>query len=133
MRTLAFVVCALALSGCDEKNIAGPSGPVNQQLTLAIGQAAVISDAGITIRCLGVPNDSRCPGNAICITAGDATISIEVQPSDAGRSQYDLHTADLKPVKHGDVTIAFLQLDPYPFLPRLIQPGDYRVTLRVTR
>jgi len=39
----------------------------------------------------------------------------------------------MKPVKHGDVTIALLQLDPYPFVPRLIQPGDYRVTLRVTR
>jgi hypothetical protein len=133
MRTLVLVICAAALSGCDEKNVVGPSGPVNQQLTLAVGQAAAVSDAGITIRCVGVPNDSRCPGNAICVTAGDATILIEVLPPDARRSQYDLHTADMKPVKHGDVTIALLQLDPYPFLPRLIQPGDYRVTLRVTR
>jgi len=133
MRTLVLVICAAALSGCDEKNIVGPSGPVNQQLTLAVGQTAAVSDAGITIRCVGVPNDSRCPGNALCITAGDATILIEVLPPDAGRSQYDLHTADMKPVKHGDVSIALLQLDPYPFLPRLIQPGDYRVTLRVTR
>jgi hypothetical protein len=67
MRTLAFVIGAMALSGCDEKNIAGPSVPVNQ-LTLAVGQTATISDAGISIRCMGVPNDSRCPGNAICVT-----------------------------------------------------------------
>jgi hypothetical protein len=38
----------------------------------------------------------------------------------------------MKPVKHGGVTIALLQLDPYPFVARPIQPGDYRVTLRVT-
>jgi hypothetical protein len=133
MRALAFFICAVALSGCDEKNIVGPGGPVNQQLTLAVGQAAAISDAGITIRFVGVPNDSRCPGNAICITAGDATILIEVLPPDGGRSQYDLHTADMKPVKHRDVTIALLQLDPYPFIPRPIEPGDYRVTLRVAR
>jgi hypothetical protein len=133
MRALAFVIFAAALPGCDEGSIVGPGGPVNQQLTLAVGQAAAISGAGITIRCVGVPNDSRCPGNAICVTAGDATILIEVLPPDGGRSQYDLHTADMKPVKHRDVTIALLQLDPYPFIPRPIEPGDYRVTLRVTR
>ena len=133
IRTLAFVICAMAVSGCDEKNTTGPSVPVNQQVTLAVGQTATISGAGISIRCIAVPNDSRCPGNAICVTAGDATIVIEVLPPDAGRSQYDLHTADMKPVKHGGVTIALLQLDPYPFVARPIQPGDYRVTLRVTR
>ena len=56
MRTLAFVICA-APSGCDEKNIAGPSVPINQQFAL----------------------------------------------------------------------------DPYPFVSRPIQPGDYRATLRVTQ
>src|SRR3989442_6819 len=61
MRALAFVICAMAVSGCDEKNIAGPSVPVNQQVTLAVGQTATISDAGISIRCIGVPNDSRVP------------------------------------------------------------------------
>ena len=29
--------------------------------------------------------------------------------------------------------IALIQLDPYPFISRPIQPGDYRATLRVTR
>ncbi|PYR26939.1 MAG: hypothetical protein DMF92_17370, partial [Acidobacteria bacterium] len=69
IRTLAFVICAMAVSGCDEKNTTGPSVPVNQQVTLAVGQPATISDARISLRCIGVPNDSRCPGNAICVTA----------------------------------------------------------------
>ena len=133
VRTLAFVFCAMALWGCDESNVAGPSVPLNQQFTLAVGQTATIADTAITIRCLGVPNDSRCPGDATCITAGDATVSIEVLPPDAGRSQYALHTADMKPVTHSGLTIALLQLDPYPFVSRPIQPGDYRATLRVTR
>jgi len=133
VRTLAFVFCAMALSGCDESNVAGPSVPLNQQFTVAVGQTATVADTAITIRCLGVPNDSRCPGDATCITAGDATVSIEVLPPDAGRSQYALHTADMKPVMHSGLTIVLLQLDPYPFVSRPIQPGDYRATLRVTR
>ena len=46
---------------------------------------------------------------------------------------YPLHTGDMKPVTHEDLTIALVELSPYPFSSRPIQPGDYRATLRVTR
>jgi hypothetical protein len=39
----------------------------------------------------------------------------------------------MKPVTHEDLTIALVELAPYPFSSRPIQPGDYRATLRVTR
>jgi hypothetical protein len=122
----------LALSSCDD-TVAGPTVPLNQQFTLAIGQTATISNAGITVTFTGVPNDSRCPGDAICVTAGDATVSIEALPPAGGRSRYELHTADMQPVQHGELTISLLQLDPYPFTTRSIQAGDYRATFRVTR
>ena len=44
-----------------------------------------------------------------------------------------LHTGDMKPVTHEDLAIALVELTPYPFSSRPIQPGDYRATLRVTR
>jgi hypothetical protein len=39
----------------------------------------------------------------------------------------------MRPVKHGDLTIELVQLSPYPFSSRTIQPDEYRATLRVTR
>jgi hypothetical protein len=36
-------------------------------------------------------------------------------------------------VQHDGVTIALVQLTPYPFSSRTIAPGDYRATLKVTR
>jgi hypothetical protein len=39
----------------------------------------------------------------------------------------------MRPVVHEDLTIALLELSPYPFSSRPIAPGDYRATLRISR
>ena len=87
----------------------------------------------VSIRFVGVQSDSRCPGDATCIQAGDAIVRVEAQSSTSGTTTYDLHTAKSEPARHGDVSIALVELAPYPFASRPTQPGDYRATLRVTR
>lgn len=44
-----------------------------------------------------------------------------------------LHTGSLQPVRHDSLTITLVELSPYPFSSRTIQPGEYRATLQVTR
>ena len=44
-----------------------------------------------------------------------------------------LQTGDLRPVVHNGLTIALVQLSPYPFSARTIAPDEYRATLKVTR
>ncbi len=100
---------------------------------LAPGQSAGVTEAGITIRFDGVSGDSRCPIDAICIQGGDALVRIAVIPSRGGTQDYALHTGDLRPVTHDDLTIALVELSPYPFSTRPIEPNDYRAKLRVTR
>jgi hypothetical protein len=39
----------------------------------------------------------------------------------------------MEPVTHDGLTISLVELQPYPFSSRTIEPGDYRATLRVTR
>jgi hypothetical protein len=39
----------------------------------------------------------------------------------------------MRPVQHDDFTISLVQVAPYPFSARPIQPDEYRVTLKVTR
>jgi hypothetical protein len=43
-----------------------------------------------------------------------------------------LQTGDLRPVVHNGLTIALVQLSPYPFSARTIAPEEYRATLKVT-
>jgi hypothetical protein len=49
--------------------------------------------------------------------------------------EYDLHTGDQAraSVTHANFRITLSQLQPYPFSSRIIEPGDYRATLTVTR
>jgi hypothetical protein len=129
----AVVFLALALTACQTGSPNGPAGPVDLRVVLAPGQQTVVPGTG-AIRFEGVANDSRCPGDAICIWAGDATVRVGVTVSGGISSSYELHTFDLKPVQHLDTTITLEALSPYPFASKgPISPGDYRVSLRITR
>ncbi len=120
------------MTACSEKSPVSPS-PVSREVVLAPGQSAAVSEAGITLRFEGVSGDSRCPANAICITGGDALVQIEVVPVSGSRQAYTLHTGNMRPVAHGDLTIALVELSPYPFSTTPISPSDYRAKLQVTR
>jgi hypothetical protein len=100
---------------------------------LAPGQTAAVTEAGIALRFEGVSGDSRCPIDAICITGGDALVQIAVLPNRGSSQAYALHTGDMRPVVHNDLTIALVELTPYPYSARPTLPTDYRATLRVSR
>ena len=80
-----------------------------------------------------VVNDSRCPLNAICITAGDASIAVLVVDAQ-GSSRYELHTEpSRKSATHRDLRVELMELQPYPDTSRRIDPSESRVTLRASR
>jgi hypothetical protein len=131
MRTALVLLCLVATACGDTPG--SPSRPIDRQVVLAPGQSVFITDASVSFGFKGVTGDSRCPADAICIQGGDAIVRVTVVPARGERQDYELHTGDMRPVKHGDLTIALVELAPYPFSSSPIQPGDYRATLRVTR
>src|SRR5262245_3182078 len=130
---LASLLAIATLTACSSDRPGAPTGPVNAQVVLAPGQSADVAGAGIRLRFVAVMGDSRCPGDALCIQGGDAIVQIEVLPTGGGSglTSYNLHTGSMQPVRHDDLTIALVELMPYPFssLPP-IRPSDYRATLR---
>jgi hypothetical protein len=123
----------LAATACTEKNPSSPTVPLNEQFELAPGQSANVEGASIRVSFLRVLGDSRCPADVLCVQGGDAIVAIQVEPGGGPSVPYELHTGDMRPVKHGDLTIELVQLSPYPFSSRTIPPDEYRATLRVTR
>ena len=119
------------MTACSEKSPVEPS-PIDRELRLAPGQTTAVPEAGLSIRFDRVSGDSRCPADAVCVQGGDALVEIDVLTA-GGRQAYQLHTGNMRPVSHSDVTIALVELSPYPFSSRTIEPGEYRATLRVTR
>src|SRR5262245_3929199 len=135
MRSAGFVILALTLSACKTGAPSMPTGPVDQRVVLAPGGTAVVPGASTVVKFEGAFNDSRCPGDAICVWAGDATVRLTAATAGDATSSYELHTMVQKPlVQHRDLTIALEALSPYPFNSLgPIKPGDYRATLRITR
>lgn len=70
------------MTGCLGKSPVSP-GPLDHQLVLAPGQSVSV-DPALRLRFVAVIGDSRCPGDALCITGGDAIVRIT--PSPPGRS-----------------------------------------------
>jgi hypothetical protein len=130
---ILIVGCLLFTTACNEKSPVGPSVSIDQQFTLAPGESAAIEGTSIRVSFLRVSRDSRCPADAICVWAGDA--AVHVRATGNGSVEYELHTGDpaRTSVAHGDFRIGLVQLQPYPFSSRTIEPGDYRATLTVKR
>lgn len=123
----------VVVTACSDSTPIAPSAPPNQQLTLAAGESAPIGGTELTLNFLSVSGDSRCPGDALCVTGGDALVHIIVRGDRS--AEYELHTGDpsrASALREG-WRITLVNLQPYPFssLPP-IQPGAYRATFDIT-
>ena len=56
-----------------------------------------------------------------------------VLPRHRGRGWGAARRVAGQPVRHGDLTIALIEIAPYPYSYRPIGPGDYRATLGISR
>ena len=133
-RSQIFVLsCLLFATACDTESPVGPTVLLDSQFTLAPGQSAAIRQTSLRVEFLGVSGDSRCPADAVCIQGGDAIVHVRV--SDATVAEYELHTGDQARAvaTHSGYRIELIQLQPYPFSGRVIEPGEYRATLVVRR
>ena len=133
MRLFIAVCCLLVATACDEMSPAAPTVPLNDRFTLAPGERVAVEGAAFVLEFRGVTGDSRCPADAVCIQGGDATVHVRVTDPDA--TDYELHTGDLSraTVTHGQARIALVDLQPYPFSSRTIEPREYRATVTVSR
>lgn len=123
-------IAALVLSGCASTTLA-PTGPFNKEVTIAQGKSAPVVD-GVSVRFVAVSGDSRCPADALCIQGGDAVVKLQVTSASDTR-EVELHTGNMRPITSGNLTVELLQLMPYPFSGRTIQPEEYRATIRMIR
>jgi hypothetical protein len=142
-----LVLCGL-MTGCSDSSsptgpTGGPTSPSSPQVidrtfTLAPGEAASVHDGALQLRFQRVVRDNRCPGDALCITAGEAILEFDrylKQGNSARETKIQMSTSPPGSTHlTGDIyTIQLEALTPYPFasLPP-IQPDNFRATVRIT-
>ena len=133
MRSVGLFILLSLMTGCVSDPPTAPGRPLDVEIVLGPGDITTIDGTSFRLRFEGVMGDSRCPADAFCIQGGDALVRISVYASRGPLTTYDLHTGNLRPIRHEDLTVALKELSPYPFSAHPIAPGDYRATIRVTR
>jgi hypothetical protein len=107
----------------------GLSGVTDTEVKVAAGETASIGDEGLTVTFLEVTEDSRCPSDAICVRAGQATVLVKFERNGQDLGEYSLSLGegreDETAATVGDYTIRLFRLDPYPVSTSTTQPNEY--------
>jgi hypothetical protein len=129
-RSTAALSALLLLAGCLD-NATTPSVAIGSEFLLKPSETVSLSGTDAALRFEAVAADSRCPADALCITAGDATAVFTLTRQGAS-TNLSLHTAGegRRSTVEG-FTLTLLRLDPYPHAGRPVSPADYRASLRV--
>jgi hypothetical protein len=106
----------------------------DRDFELRAGTTARLEGSDLAVRFDDVPNDSRCPVDVQCITAGDATVALFVSGGGVAGATHEVHTLDApRDTRHGAWSVTLVRLEPRPVSTRKTPRGDYVVTLRVSR
>lgn len=133
------LAAAALVSGCGggDDGFSLPSGTdfgLGVEVQLRIGQNGNIGAESFTMQFQGVTEDSRCPLNALCVQAGQATVQLAAQKSGFSVQQVALTIPGaLAAVSYAGYTIRLTKLEPYPVAGQPIVPSSYVATFVVTR
>jgi hypothetical protein len=140
IRTAAALLFVLILAACTTQS--GPQLPeadvfvnAGQQFALRVGQTAGVgtSQAIALVRFNGVIQDSRCPVDVECVTAGSATVLLSVQTA------LNVHDVSMEVPPEGavelivdELTVTAIGVRPNAQQGVTVDPLDYIVGLTVT-
>lgn len=132
---LAFA--ALAALGCVTPSQPGAEGvkatiqvQQGREFELAVLQDAKITGTSVTVRFLGVTNDSRCPSDVKCVWAGNAIARFNLSAPGQQALVTSLNsTLDPKSVQYGGITLSLTGLKPVPKSGSTIPATDYVAVL----
>ena len=106
---------------------------LGEDVTLAIGQRAVVDGGALEVRFDGVPEDSRCPVDVQCITAGNAVARLRLASGGDAQTVELNTTVGPKEATHAGYTVRLVALRPEQTSGLRVTRGEYRAVLQVTK
>lgn len=118
---------ALLLTACTPSLTAIPAG---SEFELPPGVTVQLAGTGAELTMIEVANDSRCPADVVCITAGDAEVRFRLR-AEGSESTVSLHLMrEPKTATVGAVRVELLDLAPPNHAGAPPAPGAYRARIR---
>ena len=124
---VASTTCARAGAAIAPPPVAAPQTGDVLRVTLAIDHPHVL-DNGTELVFREVADDSRCPTDADCVWAGDASVVLGVRPAAGEPTLVTLHTGqpDTRAASAAGLRLTLERLDPQPSSGQPIERLRYR-------
>lgn len=122
------------LARCDDSGAGGATcARLGEEFDLRLNETAYIADSRLSIRADSVPEDSRCPENAVCVWAGNARVSLTLRDG-TNTAAADLNsTLEPHAVIRWAYTVRLVDVRPNPRAGERIPAETYVIRLVVTR
>ena len=113
MRITLFMASIALLTACSRATSAPADVKVGQSIQLAEGQSAMVSNTSVVVQFVSA-NDSRCPSDVVCVSAGEAVISLSLAGAAASRTDTVRLVKQPHVVTYGGFVFEATDLQPYP-------------------
>ena len=103
-------------------------------VTLRIGESVTPPRSTTVVTLTDVSDDSRCPTDATCVWAGDATVSLRIQPAKGPVETVALHLnrPDARSATAAGLRLRLERLEPAPQTGRPIERGRYLAAIVIS-
>lgn len=127
-----FLLSLMMFTGCQNGNI--NEYRLGERFTLNPGQTAVIEPEGLRVKFEKILNDSRCPGDTICIWQGQVQSLLTISVDGEGE-QLTLTQSGSEPAAFQTYHQFYFEfsITPYPESEEPLLLSDYRLNLKITR
>lgn len=142
MRALVLAGCLLAvgctttgtgLARCQSGDSSVVCARLGEPFDIRVGQTAYIADTRFSLDVTGIPEDSRCPSDAVCVWAGNARVALVLRDGNAEREDAVNSFVEPRAAEHAGYRVMLDAVSPVPVSSRSISQAAYVVRLRVTR
>lgn len=132
--TLLACSTGTGLARCDDTGAGGAiCARLGEEFDLRSSETAYIADTRLSIRADSVPEDSRCPENAVCVWAGNARVSLTLRDGTNSSAAELNSTLEPHAVTRWGYTFRLVDVRPNPRAGQRIAAAMYVVRLSVTR
>ncbi|MEW6361209.1 MAG: hypothetical protein AB1477_03720 [Acidobacteriota bacterium] len=112
--------------------VSAQTQPRSRQMVIPYGKSRIDSSAKLSVRFLGVVEDSRCPKGVNCVWAGAVTVKISVSCPGKEAKAFELSSLQGKEtIEYEGKRITLVRVTPYPQADKPIRKANYRVTLKI--
>lgn len=135
MRNLLFgAIVAVGMCGQPRPFDPEIDVPLGEPFPLRVGQSAEVTGTPLHIRFEAVPEDSRCPADAVCVWQGNARVSLHTAIEGEDAEPLLLNTGiDPRTARADGYRISLETVQPAIYSDRTVAQEDYVITLRVTQ